>query len=42
LNYGRQLAIVAAIAEAAIVFLVVVRSKRRASTGNDSAGTRKI
>ncbi|HYU56307.1 MAG TPA: CARDB domain-containing protein [Candidatus Dormibacteraeota bacterium] len=42
LNYGRQLAIVAAIAEAAIVFLLVVRSKRRASTGNASAGTRKI
>ena len=42
LNYGRQLAIVAAIAEAAIVFLVVVRSKRKASTGNASAGTRKI
>ena len=42
LNYGRQLAIVAAIVEAVIVFLVVVRSKREAPTGNASAGTRKI
>ncbi len=40
-NYGRQLAIVAAIAEAAIVFLVVLRSKGKASIGA-SAGPRKI
>jgi hypothetical protein len=31
-NYGRQLAIVVAIAEAAIVFLVVLRSKGKSST----------
>src|SRR6266550_2386306 len=41
-NYGRQLAIVVAIAEAVIVFLVVYRSKSRVSTGNLSAGPRKI
>jgi len=41
-SYGRQLAIVAAIAEAAIVFLVVLRIKRKVSTGNPSAGPRKI
>ncbi len=42
LNYGRQLAIVAAIVEAAIVFLVVLRSKSKASIGNASSGPRKI
>jgi len=42
LNYGRQLAIVAAIAEAAIVFLVVVRSKRKVPPGRASAGLGKI
>ncbi len=41
-NYGRQLAIVVAIAEAVIVFLVVYRSKSKVSTGNLSAGPRKI
>ena len=41
-NYGRQLAIVVAIAEAVIVFLVVYRSKSKVSTGNPSAGPRKI
>ena len=40
-NYGRQLAIVAAIAEAALVFLVVLRSKGRASTGQ-SVGPRRV
>lgn len=40
-NYGRQLAIVAAIAEVAIVLLVVLRSKSKASTGA-SAGPRKV
>jgi hypothetical protein len=41
-NYGRQLAIVAAIAEAAIVFLVVLRSKSKVSTRKASAGPSKI
>jgi hypothetical protein len=41
-NYGRQLIIVAAIAEAAIFFLVVLRRKSKVSTGNASAGLRKI
>ena len=41
-NYGRQLAIVVAIAEAVIVSLVVYRSKSKVSTGNLSAGPRKI
>ena len=40
-NYGRQLAVGAAIAEAAIVFLVILRSKRKASTG-PSEGPRKV
>jgi hypothetical protein len=40
-NYGRQLAIVAAIAEVAIVFLVVLRGKSKVSTQNASAGPRK-
>jgi hypothetical protein len=41
-NYGRQLAILAAIAEAAIVFMVVLRSKSKVSTRTASAGPRKI
>jgi hypothetical protein len=40
--YGRQLAILAAIAEAAIVFLAVLRSKGKGSTGNASAESRMI
>jgi len=40
-NYGRQLAIVAAIAEAAIVFLVVLRSKAKGSIRNGLVGSRK-
>jgi hypothetical protein len=32
-NYGRQLAIVAAIAEAAVVFVLVLRGRRKNSTG---------
>ena len=40
-NYGRQLAIVAAIAEAAIVFVVVLRRKSKGSTGDASFGARK-
>ena len=36
LNYGRQLAILAAIAEVAIVFLVVLRRKGKSSTGDAS------
>jgi hypothetical protein len=39
--YGRQLAIVAAIAEAVIVFLAVLRSKSKGSTGNASAKPRR-
>jgi hypothetical protein len=39
--YGRQLAIVAAIAEAAIVFLAVLRSKSKGSTGNASVKPRR-
>ncbi len=39
--YGRQLAIVAAIAEAAIVFLAVLRSKGKGSTGNASVKSRR-
>jgi hypothetical protein len=39
--YGRQLAIVAAIAEAAIVFLAVLRSKGKGSTGNASVKSGK-
>jgi len=39
--YGRQLAIVAAIAEAAIVFLAVLRSKGKSSTGNVSVKSRR-
>jgi hypothetical protein len=39
--YGRQLAIVAAIAEAAIVFLAVLRSKGKGSTGNASGKSGK-
>ncbi len=38
--YGRQLAIVAGIAEALVVFLVVLRTKAKRSTGN-AAGPRK-
>ena len=41
-NYGRQLAIAVAIAETVIVFLVVHRGKKMVSTGNPSAGPRKI
>ena len=40
-NYGRQLAIVAAIAEAAIVFLAVLRSKGKGSTGKASVKSGK-
>ena len=40
--YGRQLAIVAAIAEAAIVLLLVLRRKGNGRIGNPSAGPRKI
>jgi hypothetical protein len=40
-NYGRQLAILAAIAEVAIVFFVVLRMKGKSSTGS-KAGPRKI
>jgi CARDB len=40
-TYGRQLAILAAIAEVAIVFLVVLRSKRKDSTGDSSVRTRE-
>ena len=40
-NYGRQLAILAAIAEVAIVFFVVLRRKGKSSTGSE-AGPRKI
>jgi hypothetical protein len=40
-TYGRQLAILAAIAEVAIVFLVVLRSKRKGSTGDSSVRTRE-
>jgi hypothetical protein len=39
--YGRQLAIVAAIAEAAIVFLAVLRSKSNASAGKASVKPRR-
>jgi len=39
--YGRQLAIVAAIAEAAIVVLAVLRSKGKGSTGNASVKPRR-
>jgi hypothetical protein len=39
--YGRQLAIVAAIAEAVIVFLAVLRSKAKGSTGNASVKSRR-
>jgi hypothetical protein len=42
LTYGRQLAIVAAIAEAAMVFLVFLRGKSKGSTRNGSVGPRKI
>jgi hypothetical protein len=41
-NYGRQLAVVAAIAEVAIVFLLVLRRKNRNSTGNMSPRPAKI
>ena len=41
-NYGRQLAIAVAVAETVIVFLVVHRGKKMVSTGNPSAGPRKI
>jgi hypothetical protein len=41
-NYGRQLAILVAIAEAAIVFLVVLRSKGKGSTGDSSVGTKRV
>jgi len=41
INYGLQLAIVAAIAEAAIVFLVVLRSKSKVSPGDASMGPKK-
>jgi len=41
-NYGRQLAILAAIAEVAVVFLVVLRRKGKGSTGDASIGSRKI
>jgi hypothetical protein len=41
-NYGRQLAILAAIAEAAIVFLVFLRRKSKVSTRTASAGPMKI
>lgn len=41
-NYGRQLAILAAIAEVAIVFLVVLRSKGKGSTGDASRKISRI
>jgi hypothetical protein len=41
-NYGRQLAIIAAIAEVAVVILVVLRRKGKGSTGDASIGSRKI
>jgi hypothetical protein len=41
-TYGRQLAILAAIGEAAIVFLLVLRSKNKVSTRTASAGPKKI
>src|SRR3989442_3130746 len=41
-TYGRQLAIVVAIAEVAMVFLLFLRGKGKGSTGNASVGTRKI
>lgn len=41
-NYGRQLAILAAIAEVAIVFLVVLRSKGKSSTRDPSAAARRV
>jgi hypothetical protein len=41
-NYGRQLAIVAAIAEVALVFLLVLRRKRRNSTRNTPERPAKI
>jgi hypothetical protein len=41
-NYGRQLAIIAAIAEVAVVILVVLRRKGKGSTGDSSIGSRKI
>jgi hypothetical protein len=40
-NYGRQLAILAAIAEVSIVFLVFLRRKGKSSSGSE-AGQRKI
>jgi len=39
--YGRQLAILAAIAEVVIVFLAVLRSKGKGSTGNGPFGARR-
>jgi CARDB len=41
-NYGRQLAIIAAIAEVAVVILAVLRRKGKGSTGDGSMGSRKI
>jgi hypothetical protein len=41
-NYGRQLAIIAAIAEVAVVILVVLRRKGKGSTGDASMESRKI
>jgi CARDB len=41
-NYGRQLAIIAAIAEVAVVILVVLRKKGKASTRDASIASRKI
>lgn len=41
-NYGRQLAILAAIAEVAVVILAILRRKGKGSTGDASIGSRKI
>jgi len=41
-TYGRQLAIVVAIAEVAMVFLLFLRRKEKGPTGNALVGTRKI
>ncbi len=41
-TYGRQLAILVAIAEVATIFLVVLFRKGKGSAGDRSAGTRKI
>ena len=41
-NYGRQLAIIAAIVEVAVVILVILRRNGKGSTGDASIGSRKI